>query len=410
LGLAAKRTVWQRFLGAVSPKPVSIRYAGGLFLDVTRLAVAFVAGVEAVFLTDLVITHVLPHVLDNRASLVNVVLLVGLTLPSGLYIALPVAILAAAYFALLHRREAREFIVLAGMGRGAGPIVRFAVLTGAAGMALSFFLSGYVEPLSRYAAGRTMFDVGFEAIKTGSIGAGKFYSLNGFTIFAGSGQTNQVASKVFFLQELGDERYRLITATQSQRINEPEMTDTGVVLDNAAAYDFEVRKDSPPGTKALGACENCEVLQVVPGGARTSNQIFIDLPSLEFPDHEPRGDKVEDRTSLELLGGDLRDDAVKRELGGRLLRGLLVLLAPLLALLAVSLTRPATFLLALPTAAGLILAGSFFGPRLIDELVSFGLGGAVTMLLAGTSLLVGLIVGLTFRFESGCIQHGGVQA
>lgn len=406
---AAERTGWQKVLGAASPRPVFIRYAGGVFLDAVRLALAFVAGVEAIFITDLVISHILPHVLDHRASLTNVAVLIGLMMPSGLYISLPVAILAAVYFVLLRRREAREFIVLAGMGRGVGPIFRLVLFVGVAGLALSLFLSGYVEPLTRYSAGKTMFDVGFEAIKTGSIGAGKFYTLNGYTVFAGSGQTNEVAKRVFFLQELDNDRYRLVTATQSNRLNEPTMTKPGVVLDNAAAYDFAIRQAYPSGTKALVDCKGCEVLQVAPGGARVSNQIFVDLPSLAFPDREPRGGKVEERTIPELLGGDLGDHAVSRELGDRLLRGLLVLVTPLLALLAMSLTRPSTFLVTLPAAAGLVLGGSFFGPRLIEELVPLGFAGMAALLMAGTLILVCLIAVLVFRFESGCIQHGGVQ-
>ena len=91
------------------------------------------------------------------------------------------------------------------------------------------------------------------------------------------------------------------------------------------------------------------------------------------------------------------------------MRGLFVFVAPLLALLAVALTRPHTALVALPTAAGLLLAGSFFGPRLLGDLMVFGLAGAAESL-AGAALFVsGLAITLVFRFENGCIQHGGVQ-
>lgn len=394
------------FPGAFSLKPVSARYAGGLFFDVCQLAFAFVAGVEAIFLTDLVVSDILPRVLDHRANLLNVVYVSVLSLPAGLFIALPIATLAAAYFVILRRREAREFIILAGMGRGIGPLIRFSLMVGAAGFALSLYLSGHAEPLSRYAAEQIMQEVRVEAIRNSSIGGGKFYHIEDYTVFAGGGQTSGVASKVFFLQSLGEERYRLVTAAQSRRLNAPEMTKAGVLLHDAAAFDFEIlnleRIDKD-------TCAECGVLEVVPGGARTSSQILISLPSVSLPSTKPRGSVVEQRTSFELLEGDLADGSVKHALGERLLRGLLVFIAPLLALLAVVLTRPALYLAALPAAAGLVLAGSFFGPELVDELAPFGFGTMAGALLAGTLALSVLFIVLIYRFESGGIQHGGVQ-
>jgi hypothetical protein len=401
------RRVW--LYGMFSPRPVSARYAGGLLIDVGKLILAFVAGVEAIFLSDLVIAHILPHVLDHRASLINVLVVAALSMPGGLYIALPIAVLAAVYFVLLRRREAREFIILAGMGRGIGPLVRFAVLVGLIGFALSLYLSGHAEPLSRYLAKRTMDEVRVEAIRNSSIGAGKFYHLSGNTVFAGGGQTRSIASKVFFLQELGDDQYRLVTAAQSQRLNAPEMTRAGVLLHDAAAFDFEIRNHDLIDTDDAERCATCDTLEIVPGGARTSNQILISLPSLSLPGSEPRGGRIAERTSFELLEGDLGSHKVTRALGERLLRGLLVFIAPLIGLLAVVLTRPALYLAALPGGAGLVLAGSFFGPQLVEELLPFGFMALAGMLIAGTIVLLGVIIALIYRFESGGIQHGGVQ-
>ena len=401
------RRFWLR--GVFSPRPVSARYAGGLLIDVGKLILAFVAGVEAIFLSDLVIAHIMPHVLDHRASLWNVVVVAGLSMPGGLYIALPVAVLAAVYFVLLRRREAREFIILAGMGRGIGPLVRFVVLVGLIGLGLSLYLSGHAEPLSRYLAQKTMDEVRVEAIRNSSIGAGKFYHLSGNTVFAGGGQTRSIASKVFFLQDLGDDQYRLVTAAQSQRLNAPEMTRAGVILHDAAAYDFEIRNHALVDDKQAERCTGCETLEIVPGGARTSNQILISLPSLSLPGSDPRGGRIEERTSFELLEDDLGAPSVKRTLGERLLRGLLVFLAPLIGLLAVVLTRPALYLAALPGAAGLVLTGSFFGPQLVEELLPLGFLPMTGALLIGTLALSAAFIALTYRFESGGIQHGGVQ-
>ncbi len=407
--VAQGQSGWWRFKRAVSPKPVAIRHEIGLLVDVARLALAFVAGVEAIYLSDLVINRILPRVLDSGASLANVLVLVILSMPSCLYIALPIAVLASVYFVVLRRREAREFIVFAGMGRGVGRILVFAVTVGAAALVLSLFLSGYVEPLSRYEASRTMFDVRFEAIRNGAIGAGKFYHHNDFTMFAGNGQTRNVADRVFFLQDLGGDSYQLVTASQSHRLDQPAMTSAGVLLHMAAIYDFDIRRQNASNADALADCETCSLLSIVPGGAHATSQILVDMPNLTFPDSEPRGSKVGERTSLEMLNGDLWSNAVIEELGDRLFRGLLVFVAPMLAVLAVSLTQPAWFLAALPAAASLVLAGSFFGSRLVAFLAPLGLVGLVAVLLGGTIALTALAVSLVFRFENGCIQHGGVQ-
>ena len=401
------RRFWLREL--FSPRPVSARYAGGLLVDVGKLILAFVAGVEAIFLSDLIIAHILPHVLDHRASLWNVLVVAALSMPGGLYIALPVAVLAAVYFVLLRRREAREFIILAGMGRGIGPLVRFVVMVGLIGLALSLYLSGHAEPLSRYLAQKTMDEVRIEAIRTSSIGAGKFYHLSGNTVFAGGGQTRSIASKVFFLQDLGDDQYRLVTAAQSQRLNAPEMTTAGVILHDAAAYDFEIRNHARIDEDDAQHCTGCDTLEIIPGGARTSNQILISLPSMSLPGSDPRGGRIEERASFELLEDDLNSDAVKRTLGERLLRGLLVFVAPLIGLLAVVLTRPALYLAALPGGAALVLAGSFFGPQLVEELLPSGFAALAGILIAGTLVLSGLFIALIYHFESGGIQNGGVQ-
>jgi lipopolysaccharide export LptBFGC system permease protein LptF len=404
-----ERTGWQRVLGAIVPRPVAIRHGGSLLIDASWLILAFVAGVEAVFLTDLVINRILPRVLEHGASLVNVLVLVVLSIPSCLYIALPISVLAAVYFTVLRRREAREFIVLAGMGLGAGPILRLALFIGSVGLILSLSLSGHVEPLARYAANRTLFDVRLEAIRNNAIGAGKFYHVDGTTVFAGSGQSNQVANSVFFIRDQGEGRYQLVTAMQSRRSGESATTNAGVVLRNAAAYDFQIRKEALPGVPVAPDCEDCTALRIAPGDAHASNWILVDLPNLQFPDSRPRGGRIEERTSFELLGEDLTRNSVKRELGDRLFRGLLVFLAPLLAVLAVALTRPALFVIALPAAASLVLAGSFFGSRLIEALSPLGLHGMTAVLIAGAVGLTGLVISLIYRFENGCIQHGGVQ-
>jgi hypothetical protein len=92
-----------------------------------------------------------------------------------------------------------------------------------------------------------------------------------------------------------------------------------------------------------------------------------------------------------------------------LLRALICFAAPLLALLAVALSRPATLLFALPGATAIVLGLSFFGPRAIELAVSLGLMRlAVAVLLAMTIVTLVAAV-LVRRNEAGCIGPARVR-
>ena len=91
------------------------RYAAGLVLDAWKFAFIVLAGAEAIFLSDALISNLLPVVLEHQAGILNLLTLVVLSVPVVLVIALPLALLVGAYFAFLRRRQVAEFTVIAGM-------------------------------------------------------------------------------------------------------------------------------------------------------------------------------------------------------------------------------------------------------------------------------------------------------
>ena len=75
------------------------RYVGGLIRDIARITLGVLAGIEAIYLSDKVITHLLPTTLQNQAGFADLALLVLYATPEILFIGFPVALLIALGFA-----------------------------------------------------------------------------------------------------------------------------------------------------------------------------------------------------------------------------------------------------------------------------------------------------------------------
>jgi len=394
--------------------PVTFRYAGGVLGDATKHALIILAGIEAIFLAELIVSHLLPHLLQNQGDFWQLMQLVLLAAPEGLFISLPLALLISIYLVLLRRKEAREFVAGAGMGRSPRTLVVLCVVFGLAGFAVSMVLTGFVEPHARYQMGRAFFDLRYEALRNGEIGPGKFYESGDLAVFAAGGRVNEVADDLFVLQRLENNRSRVIVADRTLSLGAAAGSTLGLVLDRAAVYELSLL---PQGALMEGVpegfrvdCRDCRSLRPASlDNLLTLSRVVVELPQFDFPELRPRGERSEERTLFELLQGDLADASNARVLGERLLRGLLCIVAPLLALLAMTVTTGRTMLLVLPAAAGLVLAGSFFGAHAVRFLSAGGLAGVAFASLGATLLISLVAVLLARRFEAGAIRASGVR-
>jgi lipopolysaccharide export system permease protein len=382
--------------------PVSRNYVAGVLGDIVRIALIICLAVEGIFLSELLIGVLLPRVLEHRGNILTLVQLIGLSAPEGLFLSFPLAILMGCYLTLLRRREAGEFTVLAGMGYGVRLLIAIAVVTGVGSFAFSLLFSTYVEPLSRYNRERVFVDMAYEGMSNAEIGAGKFYTLDGLTVFASSGRLTQGADDVFIYQDKGADGQQLIMASQTEGVDDANGDPVGLMLDDITILSYAMSEANDLD------CMDCGRQTIIPTNYSVISRLFVGLPDIPRPDAGTRRDSLINNTTIELLFQLDRQDA-REIIGQRLLRSLLCFLAPMIALLAVALTRPATQLMALPAAAGIVLAVSFFGPRAAAAISAMPLIVSVALLITSTGLAWWVLHFATLRREATCLHTAKVN-
>lgn len=365
---------------------VSLSYAGDVLGAVARDALVVLAAVEGIFISEFLISELLPRVLDYGGGLVDVLFLTVMALPSGFYLALPLAILIACYLVLLRRRESSEFTVLAGMGYSSRLLVGLCLVVAILGFLASSFVTGFLEPHARYLMRKGFFDVAIEELRSGEIAAGKFHVFGDMAVFAARGRLGNRATGVFVHEHLDGERNRIVRADRSLGLSS-----TGgrkaILLDDATVLNFDLA--------VRGAdCAGCTpALRLTPANIVNLNRFFVAAPQLPLPETSPRGvGASSEATTLEALAVAGQASGL---LGQRLLRAALCFLAPFLALAAVAVTGPRTLLFALPAAAAIVLGGTFFGPSMVDRLTTHGTGVTLGIVAAATALAAGIAIAIS---------------
>ncbi len=407
-------------MGIISPSRrslglMSLRYGAGLSFDVLKLTFLVLLGAEAVFLSDVVISNLLPEVLDHQAGFLSLLSLIAFTIPGVLVIALPLAVLVGSYLVIMNRRQAAEFAVIAGVGLSSRALISLTALIGFGALAVSHTLSGFVEPLARYQLSETLFEVRYDAIREGRIAPGEFYQMGNFAVFTSSGQINETASKLFVHERIDQATNRIIMADRVVRLRDPQVSGIGVLLQDAAIYEFETNDVSRAQSTAEPLCVDCaeqpdtNALQVM-----LSDRMFVQLQEEDLPFQESdlpalreRGSKISELTNLELLRLDSFDRTSTTALAERLLRDLLCFFAPLIGLLSAALTTARTYLFALPTACSVVLTAQFLGSYGVKSLAGLGLFGALVSLATLALVLAVLVAIVISRRERGFISPLG---
>jgi lipopolysaccharide export LptBFGC system permease protein LptF len=385
-------------------------YARGFFARIASQAGAVVILIEAIFLAEH-FTWVFRDAVRHEADLSGIGLILACTSTEIFDLALAVAILMAGYLTLLRMRESRELLVLFGSGLGPYQLGTLILILSLAGLLIGMAGSGVADPLSRYAQRSILFSSELRSLKKG-VAKNEFYYFPSYTAYAmdrvvdgappprapGDVPVIDASSNakpghdrtLFVYQQTGANTSRVVTAAQA-RLDGPDRSGRIVLnLNDFTSHTFADAHPAPDenGMVRAAPCANCS--QVLKDGApadlppvsmkvRDMSQLMMVDQLLPFT---ARSSNVAEQTIFEqLFAPDTQSKADRaaqmRLLAERFSRSLLSFLAPLMALLGVTLTNRLTNWFALPLSCLLLMAVNLLCEWVITSTAPLGVAGAL---------------------------------
>jgi lipopolysaccharide export LptBFGC system permease protein LptF len=372
-------------------------YARRMLLRILLQLLMMMFLIEAIFLGER-LTGILDSALQQSAELLDVLKLLIYTGPEVSDLALPIALLIAVYGITLRYREDREFLILAAAGIGAQQIIRMFTLLGAVALLFSLILSGFIDPYARYENREVLFTAKYRALR-GGITPGQFYAFGSIVVYAPSQSTNTPERRVFIHQPQG-ETDRVIVANSARLEGPDEQGKLTLRLRDFTLDEFaNPRQQTPPGTGfGSGAlrplnCADCPPIRGEPVRNLRIGSFAREMTIEELFRFDLRGTSPSEWTSLELLGltnpPGPSSTAHANEIGRRLSRAMLCLIAPLLALVALTFTTARAQAFAMPLACGGLMVLDLLIVAAVKSISAFGFIWVLVLPLAigGTSLI-----------------------
>ncbi len=389
-------------------------YARGFFARIFSQTLAVIILIEAIFLAEH-FTWVFRDAVRHEADLSGIGLILACTSTEIFDLALAVALLMAAYLALLRMRESRELLVLFASGLGPYQLGALILVVALGGQVVSTIGSGLADPMSRYAQRSILFSSELRSLKKG-VAKNEFYYFPSYVAYAmdhvvggaappraqnnlsgeipvidASGAANKTPAPgpqagkdrtLFVYQQVGPQTSRVVTAAQA-RLDGPDRS--GRVVLNLNDFTSHTFADAHPMAGVDGVvradplkCKDCgDVLQQgAPGDlppvtmkVRDMSQLMMVDQLLPFTD---RSSNTAEQTIFEqLFVPDNRNTEARaaqmKLLAERFSRSLLSFLAPLMALLGVALTNRLTNWFALPLSCLLLMSVNLFCEWVINS-------------------------------------------
>jgi lipopolysaccharide export LptBFGC system permease protein LptF len=343
--------------------------------------------IESVFVAEKLLSGLLVELLAASASLGKSLFLMAALMPAVFELALPAALLIAVYRVALGMREDREFLVLSSAGIPPYGLIRLILKIGLGAQIVALLVSGLIEPLSRFAFREVMFVAQYSALAGGTITNTRLIDTKVGTVWASPRDDQPGNPRLFVRQEPQAGQERIVVANGA-RLSDPDATGrVSLRLFDFSVDDFVVPPSSfvPAGRAVRPMSAPVSSLR----GQSTSQSMLInDIIALH-----PRGRDVEELTTIELFWSAGADRGHLMALGKRLARSLLCLLAPLIALIALSWTTRANQAFVLPLACAGLMATEILGNAALA-----GLGGL--SLISTLAVLVAIAAGLTLTLAA----------
>jgi len=390
----ARRTLLGRLRALLGP--LLQMYARSFMGQVAARIFAVMVLVEAVFLAER-FPIVFRSVFSHHADLYDTTLLFLCNSTQVFDLALAIAILLAVYWTTLRMRESRELLVLFAAGSGPFQLLAVVILIAFAGQLTSLVMSGVVDPATRFAERRILFDAEFRALRSG-INTGEFYKFPNRVAFAPARIKHAGADptrSLFVYEQMSPTKFRVLTADRALLDGPNESGLIRVKLGGFTSHTFssEQTPAPPPSQNPQGQSKSRVVM--------SATDVTQQMAANELLTLLPRGSELEELTIMEELQSHpgavtKRHRQDMRLLGERFARSLLCLLAPLMALAAICLTFRGTDYLVLPLAClALMLLNVTSGWLIktiapVDQLVALGAPAALCAALA--ALLLAIVI------------------
>lgn len=368
-------------------------YSKAFLTLVLRHVALLLALIEAIFLAEN-LNHILETAISRSGSFLDILYLMSFRSPEIFGLAMPLALMAALYRVALQGREQGELVIISGMGIGIVHSLRLAAGLGACGMLVSLLISGAVEPQARFEQRKFVFGLQYTATE-GSLRPKEVYLFDRFMVYVHPGPLDGATPPTFIYEKLDDtgSTYRVFDAREA-RVQHPAID--GML---ALALNEFVMAEFRPADNADS--------EVAPTMLRVGSfqQAFEmdDLARLE-----PRGYFVNEWNFADLLGFTSLDApwtiTLANEIGRRLARGLLCLVAPLIAILGLSFTRRGTRSFVLPAACAAIMIVDLSWIAMVQSFAQWGVPAMFAILLANAGLLFGFLFKVCKARESTIVK------
>lgn len=371
-----------------SARPYPRQQAHRIMRDVTVQTGLVLLLIESIFVAEQLISGLLEEVLKIRASLTNTLVLMAANLPQVFELALPTAILIAVYRVSLSLREDREFLMLSSLGIPPHGLIRLVIRIGVFAQIAALAVGGFVDPLSRYAYRLVMFSAQYSALMGGTLTQPRLFETQVGTVAVAPQPDG--TQRLFVRQPNADGSERIVVANRARLVGPDANGRVSLHL-----YDFAVDMFAAPGAPENGRPRVAPVSSL--RGTSTEQSLVLD----DVVPFDPRGRDKAELTLPELAASAGANRDHRLELGKRIGRSLLCLLAPLIALVALSFTTRANQAFVLPLACGGLMATEIVGTAALSGVLWIGPWLTVGFIAAGgLSIGAGLTILVALRSSS----------